>query len=107
MALVKFDGENHSTADTWVVAVYDTDRHYGGPEEGGWWYDSRELVAIATATDSDDATRIVEELGNGEYESKVSRYSVNYPGTGDYAMYVYEPGGMIVHNEPTERPHYE
>jgi hypothetical protein len=23
----------------WQVAVYDCNRAYGGPEEGGWWYD--------------------------------------------------------------------
>lgn len=22
----------------WSVAIYETDRSYGGPEEGGWWY---------------------------------------------------------------------
>ena len=54
MTLIKFDGENHSTADGWTVAVYELNRHYGGPEEGGWHYDSRELVALATA-DSDEA----------------------------------------------------
>ena len=27
----------------WAVAVYDVYRQYGGPEEGGWWYDSLEL----------------------------------------------------------------
>lgn len=26
-------------AQWWCVAVYETDRAYGGPEEGGWWYD--------------------------------------------------------------------
>ena len=23
----------------WIVGVYDVDRAFGGPEEGGWWYD--------------------------------------------------------------------
>lgn len=26
------------------VAVYRQDRLYGGPEEGGWWYDTGDLV---------------------------------------------------------------
>jgi len=29
-----------------VVAFYEVDRCYGGPEEGGWWYDSGELVRL-------------------------------------------------------------
>ncbi len=30
----------------YVVAFYAVDRAYGGPEEGGWWYDAGELVRI-------------------------------------------------------------
>lgn len=32
------------TAYSWTVAVYRDDRAYGGPEEGGWWYDCGELA---------------------------------------------------------------
>jgi hypothetical protein len=28
------------------VAIYLEDRAYGGPEEGGWWYDCGELVRV-------------------------------------------------------------
>jgi hypothetical protein len=31
-------------AEWWAVAVYTSDRAYGGPEEGGWWYNCGELV---------------------------------------------------------------
>ena len=34
-------------AQWWCVAVYETDRAYGGPEEGGWWYDVGGLVEHA------------------------------------------------------------
>jgi hypothetical protein len=27
-----------------IVAFYEVDRTYGGPEEGGWWYDSGRFV---------------------------------------------------------------
>jgi len=27
------------------VAIYDCNREYGGPEEGGWWYDTGSLVS--------------------------------------------------------------
>ena len=31
---------------TYIVAVYDTGLKYGGPEEGGWWYDAGRLVRM-------------------------------------------------------------
>ena len=31
-------------AEWWSVGVYQRGREYGGPEEGGWWYDSGPLV---------------------------------------------------------------
>lgn len=33
-------------ATFYAVAVYDTDSHYGGPEEGGWWYTDGPLVTV-------------------------------------------------------------
>lgn len=105
MALVKFNGKNHSMASVWVVAVYDTDRHYGGPEEGGWYYNSRVLVAVATVEAGEDgAMDVVRELEEGEFRSTGDRHDVNYPGTGHYAMYVIAPGEPIVHRDPVERP---
>ena len=29
---------------TYIVAVYDVVQQYGGPEEGGWWYDAGSFV---------------------------------------------------------------
>lgn len=31
-------------AGLWLVTLYSVTRHYGGPEEGGWYYDNYELV---------------------------------------------------------------
>lgn len=31
-------------AEWWSVAVYQRGREYGGPEEGGWWYDTGSLT---------------------------------------------------------------
>jgi Zn-finger nucleic acid-binding protein len=36
----------------YVVARYYVDQHYGGPEEGGWWYDAGELDKVVLATRS-------------------------------------------------------
>ena len=32
--------------------VYETDRRYGGPEEGGWWYDDGVLISCVPASRS-------------------------------------------------------
>lgn len=37
-------GENMTT---YTVAFYEIDRSYGGPEEGGWYYDHGQLRRIA------------------------------------------------------------
>lgn len=31
-----------------ILAFYEIDRIYGGPEEGGWWYDSGTFVRAIT-----------------------------------------------------------
>jgi hypothetical protein len=60
MATCPYGCDNHADADSrcedcnaghaaplQCVAVYLEDRQYGGPEEGGWWYDAGELVTDA------------------------------------------------------------
>lgn len=39
---------------SYVVAVYEMDRAYGGPEEGGWWYDAGELVRVLRVARSEE-----------------------------------------------------
>jgi hypothetical protein len=51
------------------VAVYETGREYGGPEEGGWWYDTGRLVASACLdyeADADDIERAFEAAYSGD-----------------------------------------
>lgn len=105
--MIKFEGENHSVADCMVVAVYELGRLYGGPEEGGWYYDTRELVAVAVVPEgtNEAALALCDQLEAGEYMSTGQRGNVNYQG-GEYGLYIYEPGQEIVHNSPTERPTY-
>lgn len=40
-----------------VVAAYDVSRHYGGPEEGGWYYSNGPLLGVLdVALSNDEAT---------------------------------------------------
>lgn len=59
----------------YVVAVYECDREMGGPEEGGWSYETGSLV-ISVAVDDHDAANLIRE-----------GLSLEYPYTGQRGMY--------------------
>ncbi len=76
-----------------VVAFYEVGRAYGGPEEGGWWYDTDELrrpLKIAHFQGeadelADRANRLLAHL----LRHQRSADSVAYAG-GQYEAYVFE-----------------
>ena len=82
------------------VTAYEVTRHYGGPEEGGWWYDWRE--PIDTVPTSDPAKMV--EVFKTKYEDRVEgdRFSV-LGGTAVSVIIEDQPA----ENRSTERPHYE
>lgn len=84
------------------VAVYDVTREFGGPEEGGWWYDSGTLIDVRTTTNMDEAKRLKDELAE-DYPMTKCRYSVL--GGEDYDINITPdfPAAFF----PAERPHYE
>ena len=44
------------------VNVYKIDKLYGGPEEGGWWYDAKRLLDSEMANNNDEAKSIVMKM---------------------------------------------
>lgn len=97
------------------VAIYEVDRAYGGPEEGGWYFDtgvpSEEYAVYTKFFDASDQNAIdayVEELGvlvdkvNRE-ENRRSPSSVL--SNGDYLAVVTRDGFPTAY--PERRPHYE
>lgn len=40
---------------TVFVSQYEVTRHYGGPEEGGWYYDRHRMVAVVTKIRENEA----------------------------------------------------
>lgn len=107
----EFDEDDDETEDTPVmqyadgfsfVTVYDTDRAYGGQEEGGWWYDCGSVV-LCRQVPSQDAERVRDELRE-QYPRTGKRYSVIYPGTGDYDVVISDTPGE---NYPRYTPRYE
>jgi hypothetical protein len=105
----------------WSVAIYLVDRKYGGPEEGGWWYDAGKRV------DSDlegVPGKSIDRLTGSYPESDVALYRMNelqklldntinvgrrdigsVLSTGQYRAQIFE--GLAPERFPTTRPHYE
>jgi hypothetical protein len=61
----------HVTSDgtqQWFVGVYAVGRAYGGPEEGGWWFDTGELVqqtAVSSLAEAEELrASLVERFHN-------------------------------------------
>ncbi len=91
-----------------IVAFYAVDRAFGGPEEGGWWYDTGELVRLHDLLRSEDAAiraaaranRLLDLVQRGH--ARVD--SVLYTG-GRYRACVFEAHPPL--HFPEEQPHYE
>lgn len=85
----------------WWVAVYDVDLEYGGPEEGGWWYDTG-ICLMNVACESYEQAQEVQEQLRQEYPDTGKRNSV-LSGEDYNVVIEHRPGK----NYPEYRPHYE
>lgn len=90
------------------VAVYELNRVSGGPEEGGWWYNTGDMVELLAATNIEEGNTLAADLRIGKYkdEDGPNLYSVAYRG-GNYAVNVYDDGKIPWGHWPVVRPHYE
>ena len=85
------------------ITVVRDDRAYGGPEEGGWWYNTREIVEKFNCLTQAEAEARLAQLT--EKYIGVSEHDVNSVlSEGVYTIFV---GQEIPEEYPTERPHYE
>lgn len=74
----------------WWVSVWDVDRSYGGPEEGGWYYDSGTLVVKVPCKSYEQAIDVQEQMiETWTSDSDYPYYSVNYTG-GEYHVNINE-----------------
>lgn len=85
--------------------VYLYDRAYGGPEEGGWWYDTYEPIEdrcrIVTEEQGPNSLERLREELDKENESRIGPSSVRSEG---YYIAVLE--SWPAEYEPRHRPHY-
>lgn len=86
------------------VATIGVSRHYGGPEEGGWWYDRTTVEEVRKAWDWRTAMRHVRELREEHPTCPRGRFSV----IGGTDMYVQTFRTLEdLPEENFERPRYE
>ena len=92
----------------YYVNEYEVDRAYGGPEEGGWWYDTGRFIRCRGIYTESYLAK-TRQLQIEEEEMPERRKGLRSPGsvlsTGEWPIVVYEdhPG----RDYPRERPHYE
>ncbi|PTD15932.1 hypothetical protein [Sphingomonas fennica] len=91
----------------YIIALYEIDRAYGGPEEGGWHFDTGELVRLLALAPTEDRAYALAERANRLLD-RLQRHrrrvdSVLYNG-GRHAAIVYE--WIAPPAFPAVRPHY-
>jgi len=90
-----------------ILAFYEIDREYGGPEEGGWYFDSGTFVrAIGLYFDDESAVRAMRRanrLLERLQRHRPSVESVLYDG-GRHRAYTFT--GLPPERFPADRPRY-
>jgi hypothetical protein len=96
----------------YTVTLAHIDRHYGGPEEGGWWYDHASPLVEGEDADhvrvfhaEDDAVayaRSLSSVADARNEAEGNRDLNSVLSEGIVAAWIWE--GFP---QPAPRPHYE
>jgi hypothetical protein len=85
------------------VTAYETSLGYGGPEEGGWWFDCGEWVETVQ-TSRPTAEKIKGDWQENEYMTRRPTYSsIHRPGD-SYDVVIEEAAPQ---DYPVESPRYE
>lgn len=91
-----------------VIAVWSISRHYGGPEEGGWYYDWTTVDEVRKVHTLEAGLRAARELKAAYPQPRFNRFSCANRGEGDVFI-----GVFYGENDPrfpqnsTHRPRYE
>ena len=108
-------------------SLYSVENRYGGPEEGGWWYDDYTLIAtehFPTEELAEEARDKIRTMAREMTEDAARDHCRQMAESCDWlesrgldADYLSEPDGPTVYSvlieqtpgdrETTERPHYE
>jgi hypothetical protein len=85
------------------VNVYLVDMAYGGPEEGGWYFDYGEVLESHQVNSLSEAVTLKEKL-EGKYSNEGRHEISSVLSRGVYRVWIETRAGK---NFPAERPRYE
>lgn len=88
------------------IAMWESSRHYGGPEEGGWYYDIHTIATVRFAFGWKRALKIARDLQKEYGQPRFNRYSAANRGEADKNIKIYSSIDHIP-EEQTKRPRYE
>lgn len=91
-------------AEKHYVNVYLVNRHYGGPEEGGWWFEAGEVIESFCCNSEEECLKMKQELLTGEYSNKGRAPLSSTQCAGVYWIKVEADWGK---DFPTKNPCYE
>ena len=91
---------------TKYVTAYEVTRHFGGPEEGGWWWNANDLIetVIVGRPATPEMIDTVMEALKAKHQDKASGDIYSVLGGTAVAVYVEDLPGE---NTTTRTPHYE
>ncbi len=90
------------------VALYKCDMAYGGPEEGGWYYNTGELIKVLKIFITEDKANMYAARAQCLIDLKINkgrREISSVLSEGRYFTEVYE--NLPPKYYPEQRPHYE
>lgn len=96
----------------WYVHKFEVRQEYGGPEEGGWWYDAGTPVEDwdVEAYDSEDEAYARSRVLNGEERERREGLRHGYSSVLSYTEEFFAYSVSLRAREtsyPNSRPHYE
>ena len=102
--MVDIQEENDEVLQTPLdVTVTLRDRSFGGHEEGGWWYDTEEVIEHHYCPNLSVLSKVMNRV-NRYYDNQGRRPISSVLSSGLFRVYI---GQGIPRNYPGYRPHYE
>lgn len=90
--------------EPFYIVAYGVSRLYGGPEEGGWWYDWTDVHEVRRVYTLQGALRAARELREAYPPPRFDRFSMA-GGEDQYVRAFYSEAQFP--EQSTRRPHYE
>lgn len=99
----RFEKVKNDNPQPFYIVVYEIERHYGGPQEGGWYYDTQIVIDCKKLWSISQTLKQMRELREEYPQPKYKRTSV----LGSYDIFIDLIPTLECIRERTERPQYE